>query len=185
MGMLIRISSISPTIEGVRVDGAAFNVHDGNNSIDIAASYLPRQRLTSFVQLTGDHREGDLMAAWAPVNPQINAWIAGEVSFGNGFLERLEHRQQYKLNGFRQYNPGCHRLSLFGVGYYGFSRIPGLIPIDVPVSGDTIDERQLDRTYTFLAVATDNWKLNEQRQASFSGFYRNYALTLVPTLGMG
>lgn len=66
---------ISPTIEEVRVDGAAFNVREGNNSVDIAASYLPRQRLTSFVQLTGDYRDGDLLAAWGPVNPQINAWI--------------------------------------------------------------------------------------------------------------
>ena len=56
------------------MDGAAFNFHEGNNSIDSAASYLPRQRLTSFVQLTGDHR-GDLLAAWGPVNPHINAWI--------------------------------------------------------------------------------------------------------------
>ena len=52
------------------MDGAAFNFRGGNNSIDIAASYL----LTSFVQLTGDHR-GDLLAAWGSVNPQINAWI--------------------------------------------------------------------------------------------------------------
>ena len=176
---------ISPTIEGVRVDGAAFNVREGNNSIDIAASYLPRQRLTSFVQLTGDYRDCDLMAAWGSADPQINAWIAGEVSFGNGFLERLEHRQQFKLNGFRQYSPGRHQLSVFGVGYYGFSRIPGLIPIDVPVSDDTIDRRQLDRTYTFLAVAADNWKLNEQKHASFSGFYRNYALTLRSDFGDG
>ncbi len=176
---------IPPTIEGVRVDGGAFNVREGNNSIDIAASYLPRQRLTSFVQLTGDYRDGDLMGAWAPTNPQINAWIAGEISFGDGFLERLEHRQQYKLNALRQYNPGRHQLTLFGVGYYGFSRIPGLIPIDIPAPDDTIDKRQLDRTYTFLAVATDNWKLSEQRQASFSGFYRSYALNLRSNFGDG
>jgi hypothetical protein len=139
--------------------------------------------VTSFVQLTGDYRDVDVMAAWGPANSQTNAWIAGEVSFGNGFLERLEHRRQYKLNGFRQYNPGRHQLTLFGVGYYGFSRIPGLIPIDVPVPDDTIDQRQLDRTHTFLAVATDTWKLSEQRQASLSGFYRNYALTLRSNFG--
>ena len=32
-----------------------------------------------------------------------NAWVAAEASFGNGFLERLEHRQQYKLNGSREF----------------------------------------------------------------------------------
>lgn len=174
---------IAPTIEGVKVDGAAFNVREGNNSIDVAASYVPRQQVTSFVQLTGDYRDGDVMAGWGPSH--TNAWIAAEVSFGNGFLERLEHRQQYKLNGFRQFNLGRHQLTLFGVGYYGFSFVPGLIPIHVAVPGDTIDNRQLDRTHTFLGVASDTWKLSEQRQLSFSGFFRNYALTLRSNFGDG
>ncbi len=174
---------IAPTIESVRVDGAAFNVREGNNSVDAAASYVPRQRVTSFVQVTGDYRDGDVMAGWGPAH--TNAWVAAEVSFGNGFLERLEHRQQYKLNGFRQFNLGRHQLTLFGVGYYGFSFVPGLIPIHVVVPGDTIDNRQLDRTHTFLGVASDTWKLSEQRQLSFSGFVRDYALTLRSNFGDG
>ena len=125
------------------------------------------------------------MAGWNSSDPQTNAWIAAEASFGNGFLERLEHRQQYKLNGLRQFNFGRHQLTLFGIGYYGFSYVPGLIPINVPVPGDTIDNRQLDITHTALLVATDNWKLSEQRQFSFSGFYRNYALTLRSNFGDG
>jgi len=32
---------IPPTIEAVRVDGGAFNVRQGNNSVDLAASYIP------------------------------------------------------------------------------------------------------------------------------------------------
>jgi len=176
---------IPPTIEAVTVDGGAFNVREGNNSVDLAASYVPRQRVSSFFQLTGDYRDGDLMAGWNPKNPQTNAWIAAELSFGNGFLQRLEHRQQYKLNGLRQFNFGNHQLTLFGIGYYGFSYVPGLIPISVPVPGDTIDNRQLDNTRTFLLVATDNWKLSEQKQLSFSGFYRYYALTLRSNFGDG
>jgi Carboxypeptidase regulatory-like domain len=176
---------IPPIIEGVTVDGAAFNVREGNNSVDLAASYIPRWRAPSFVQLTGDYRDADLMAGWNPRNPQTNAWIAAEASFGNGFLERLEHRQQYKLNGLRQFNLGNHQLTLFGIGYYGFSYVPGLIPINVPVPGDTIDDRQLDITHNVLLVATDNWKLSDQRQLSFSGFYRNYALTLRSNFGDG
>ena len=92
------------------------------------------------------------MAGWSPSNPKTNAWLAMEASFGNGFLERLEHRQQYELNGLRQFVLGRHELTLFGIGYYGFSDIPGLIPIDVPVPGDTIENRQLDRTHTVLVV---------------------------------
>ena len=34
-------------------------------------------------------------------------------------------------------------------------------------------------------VATDNWKLSQQRQFSFSGFFRNYALTLRSNFGDG
>src|SRR5271165_91062 len=176
---------IPPIIEAVTVDGGAFNVREGNNSVDLAASYVPRWRAPSFVQLTGDYRDLDLMAGWNPKKPETNAWLAAELSFGNGFLERLEHRQQYKLNGLRQFNLGNHQLTLFGIGYYGFSYVPGLIPINVPVPNDTIDNRQLDNTRTFLLVATDNWKLSEQKQLSFSGFYRNYALTLRSNFGDG
>ena len=173
------------TIDGVTVDGGAFNVREGNNSIDLAAAYIPRQRLNAFFQLTGDYRDADLIGGWSPSNGQTNAWIAGEVAFGNGFLDRLEHRGQYKLNGFRQYNFGRHQLSLFGSGYYGFSYVPGLIPIAAPVVGDTIDNRQLDHTHNFLGVISDNWKLSEQRQLSISGFFRNYALTLRSNFGDG
>ena len=47
------------TIDGVTVDGGAFNVREGNNSIDLAATYIPRQRVNSFFQLTGDYRDAD------------------------------------------------------------------------------------------------------------------------------
>jgi len=176
---------IPSAIEAVTVDGGAFDVRQGNNSVDLAASYVPRSRLNSFVQITGDYRDADIMAGWSPSNPATDAWVAVEASFGNGFLDRLEHRQQYKLNGLRQFSLGRHQLTLFGIGYYGFSYIPGLIPSDVPVPGDTIDNRQLDRTHTFLLVATDNWKLSEHRQFSFSGFFRNYALVLRSDFGDG
>ncbi|MGH9501625.1 MAG: carboxypeptidase regulatory-like domain-containing protein [Terriglobales bacterium] len=176
---------IPPAIEAVTVNGGAFDVRQGNNSVDLAASYVPRQRLTDFIQLTGDYRDADVMAGWSPRNPLTNAWVAIEGSFGNGLLDRLEHRQQYKLNGLRQFALGRHELTVFGIGYYGSSYVPGLIPIDVHVARDTIDNRQLDRTHTFLLVATDNWKLDEQKQLSFSSFFRNYALTLRSNFGDG
>src|SRR5208283_4781702 len=73
----------------------------------------------------------------------------------------------------------------FGIGYYGFSYVPGLIPIEVPVPGDTIDNRQSDTTHNLLLVATDNWKLSEESQFTFSGFFRNYALQLRSNFGDG
>ena len=176
---------IAPVIEAVTVDGGAFNVREGNNAVDLAASYVPTQRLNDFVQLTGDYRDADVVAGWSPKNLNTDAWVGAEASFGNGFLERLEHRQQYKLNGSREFKAGRHQLTLFGLGYYGFSFVPGLIPIGFPVPNDTIDNHQLDRTHNFLVVATDNWKLTRQRQLLFSGFFRNYTLTLRSNFGDG
>ena len=176
---------IPPTIESVTVDGGAFNVREGNNSVDLAATYVPSQHVGSFIQLTGDYRDVDLIGAWGSRNPRTNAWLVGEAAYGNGYLDRLEHRQQYKLNGLRRFKSGSHELTLYGLGYYGSSDLPGLIPIHVPVPGDTIDERQSDLTHTFLGVATDSWKLSEQRQFTFSGFYRNYALQLRSNFGDG
>lgn len=169
---------IAPIIEAVTVDGGAFNVREGNHSIDLATAYIPRQRLNSFISLTGDYRDIDLVAAWAPRNPDTNAWVAMEASYGNGFLERLEHRQQYKLNGYRAFKLGRHDLTLFGTAYYGFSFVPGLIPVNIYVPNDTVDNRQLDRTHNFLALATDTWSLSNSRQFTFSGFFREYGLVL-------
>ncbi len=173
------------TIEGVTVDGGAFNVREGNHSVDLAATYFPRQRFHDFVQFTGDYRDIDFMAGWSPAKPSINAWIGFEAAYGNGFLDRLEHRQQYKLNSYRQFKFGRHELTLYGTAYYGFSDIPGLIPIHIPVPGDTIDNRQSDRTSNFLAAASDSWKLDQQRQFNFAAFFRGYGLTLRSDFGNG
>ena len=176
---------IAPVIEGVTIDGGAFNVREGNNSVDLAATYSPRSRFKDFVQLTGDRRDVDLMAGWSAANPQTVAWLAGEFSAGDGFLDRLEHRQQYKINGLRELKLGNHRFTLFGVGYKGFSYIPGLIPTHLDVPGETIDDRQSDSTHNLLFAASDEWKFNEQSQFSFSGFFRTYALTLRSNFGDG
>ena len=152
---------ISPVIEGVTVDGGAFNVREGNHSIDLAASYVPRQRLNDFVQLTGDYRDMDVMTGWGPENPQTNAWIAGEFSFGNGFLDRLEHRKQYKVNGFREFKMGNNQLTLFGIGYYGFSYVPGLIPI--PASGSRRHDRQPAIGYHAQCAGDGDGQLESER----------------------
>ena len=76
---------IAPTIASVTVDGAAFNVRQGNNSVDVAAAYAPRPRFNSFLQLTGDHRDADIMGGWSPTNSNTNAWLAGEFLSGMAF----------------------------------------------------------------------------------------------------
>lgn len=176
---------IASTIEAVTIDGGSFNVREGNHSIDLATTYVPRQRFNDFVQVTGDYRDLDLVAGWSPQNPETNAWLSGEASYGNGFLDRLEHRQQYKLNGYRLFKFGRHDLSLFGTAYYGFSYVPGLIPLNASVPNDTIDNRQLDRTYNFLTAASETWHLGNNSQFIFSSFFRAYSLTLRSNFGDG
>jgi len=119
---------ISQGIGAVQVDGGAFNVREGNHAVNLAAAYLPRPRVEPFIQLTGDHRDIDVASGWSPSNPNTNAWIGIEAAYGNGYLNRLEHRRQFKLNAYRSIKSGRHDVTLFGIGYYGFSDIPGLVP---------------------------------------------------------
>jgi hypothetical protein len=174
---------VPSVIESVQTDGGAFNVREGKHSVNLAATYGLRSQLEPFVTLTGDYRDLDLVAGWSPVDAQ--SWITLETSYGNGFLDRLEHRQQYKVNAYRQFNFGVHDLNLFALGYYGFSYIPGLTPVEVPNVQDTIDSRQKDQTHTGLIAANDVWKLTAKQRVLLSGFFRTYNLTLYSNFGDG
>jgi hypothetical protein len=181
---------IPQVIESVQVDGGAFNVREGNHSVNLAATYGLRARFDPFLTLTGDYRDLDLVAGFTP---SIDSWVAMEGSYGNGFLDRLEHRQQYKINSERLFRLGGHKLTLFGIGYYGFSYVPGLVPIfaanandaNFPNVGDTIDPRQKDQTHTALVAANDVWQLSRSQQLQFSGFVRSYNLSLFSDFGQG
>jgi hypothetical protein len=176
---------IAGGIGAVEVDGGAFNVREGNHAVNLAAAYVPRDRLEPFVWLTADYRDLDLAAGWSPSNPAKHGWLAFEAAYGNGFLDRLEHRKQFKANTYWSFTRGRHRATLFGIGYYGFSDIPGLIPVDVPVPGDTVDPRQNDRTHTSIFVVTDTWQFTEKERLGFSGFFRTYDLQLRSNFGDG
>ena len=176
---------ISRGIGSVQADGGAFNVREGNHAVNLAVAYGPRPRLEPFFQLTGDYRDMDMVAGWSPTKLATHGWLALETSFGNGYLRRLEHRQQYKINGYRVLNLGEHQVTVFGIGYYGFSRIPGLIPLGVDVPDDTVDARQLERTHTAIGVITDTWDFRSNQKFIFSGFFRTYGLDLRSNFGDG
>jgi len=181
---------IPEILESVKVDGGAFDVREGNHSVNLAATYGLRSRLDPFLTVTGDYRDMDLAAGFSPT-PE--SWLAVEGSYGNGFLDRLEHRQQYKVNGQRLFHVGEHRLTLLGIGYYGQSYVPGLVPIlrrnafDASVAnlGDTIDPRQKDQTHTALLALNDVWQLSSSQQLQLSGFFRTYNLALYSDFGQG
>jgi hypothetical protein len=181
---------IPEVIESVEVDGGAYNVREGNHSVNLGATYGLRSRLDPFITVTGDYRDLDVVAG---LSPSPDSWVAFASSYGNGFLDHLEHRQQYKFNGERLFHLADHQLTLFGIGYYGVSKIPGLRPIfpttsddeNFPNLGDTIDPRQKDQTHTALVALNDVWHITASQQLQLSGFFRTYNLTLYSDFGQG
>jgi hypothetical protein len=177
---------VSAVLGSVQTDGGAYNVLEGNHSLNLAATYGLRPRLARFLTLTGDYRDVDLAGGLAPSNPAKKEWLALEANYGNGLLQRLEHRQQYKLNGLRVWDPGQHELTLFGVGYYGNSHEGNLVPVGYGLQlGDTVDPRQQDQTHTGILAANDQWAVGQNDLAAFSGFFRTYNLALFSDFGEG
>ena len=176
---------IPAAIESVETDGAAFNVREGNNSVNSSITFGLRDRIEPMMRLTGDYRDLNLVAGWSPANPSSRTWLGAEVSFGNGYLERLEHRGQYKGNVSKVFNFGKHELTVYGIGYYGTAFQPGLIPINTTTPGDTIDTRQHEETSNGALIFNDVWQLTDHRQLQFSGFYRYYTLDVRPNFGDG
>jgi hypothetical protein len=164
-------------IESVQTDGGAFNVREGNHAVDLAAIYAIRPNLEPFATFTADYRDADVSAGWR--------WLALQASFGNGFLDTLEHRQQYKINGLKGWDLGKHRLTALVIGYYGQSKIPGLVPLGVPNLHDTIDPRQRDQTHTGEIALNDVWHLTPSSDLQLSGFFRSYNLSLYSNFGDG
>src|SRR3984957_7332183 len=114
---------IASVIESVQVDGGAFNVREGNHALNLATTYALRSYLYPFFTLTGDQRD---ITGTGGFSPSKSSWIALEVSYGNGFLDRLEHRKQFKLNGGRVFHTGDHTVTLFGIAYLGYGYVAGL-----------------------------------------------------------
>jgi hypothetical protein len=183
---------IASVIESVQVDGGAFNVREGNHALNLGTAYSLRSHLDPFFSLTGHQR--DITGAGG-FSPSEHSWVAMEVSYGNGFLDRLEHRKQVKLNGGQVFQKGDHTIILFGIGYYGFSYMAGLSPIygfnSVDAANgwtqypDTMDPRQKDQTHTSLIALNDIWKLGENSELQLSGFFRTYNLSLYSDFGDG
>ena len=176
---------IPAVLESVDTDGGAFNVLEGNHAVNLGVTYGFRSRLEPFVTISGDAHDADIAAGWSPAGPATHAWLAVEAAFGDGFLRTPEHRRQYKVNGYRVFDLHRHQVTLFGIGYFAESRIPGLVPIDVAGLGDTIDPRQRDRTHTGEIAANDLWRPDQCSQVGLSGFFRTYDLSLLSNFGDG
>ncbi len=168
---------VASIIESVETDGGAFNVREGDHSVDLAATYVLRPGVRPYATLTADYRDVDLSAGWN--------WLAVEAAYGNGFLDTLEHRQQYKVNALKSWTLSRHTLTALLIGYYGESKVPGLMPIGVPNLHDTIDPRQRDQTHTGEVALNDVWHLGTDSDLQLSSFFRTYNLSLYSNFGDG
>jgi hypothetical protein len=183
---------IADVIESVQVDGGAFNVREGNHALNLATTYGLRSYLNPFITLTTDYRDATVTAG---TSPSADSWIAMEGSFGNGLLDRLEHRKQFKFNGGRVFHAGDHTLTLCGIAYLGYGYLAGLRPmfgfnsVDAAAGWtqypDTIDPRQKDQTHTTLVALNDVWKLSGSQELQLSAFFRTYNLSLFSDFGLG
>jgi hypothetical protein len=177
---------IPAVLSDVATDGGAFNVLEGNHSLNLAAIVGLRPQLRRFLTLTGDYRDVDATAGLAPFGSNKREWLALEANYGNGLLLRLEHRQQYKWNAMRLYAPGHHEFSLLSIGYYGTSYEGNLVPIGYGVElGDTIDPRQRDQTHTSILAVNDRWTISARNELNSSAFFRTYNLALFSNFGEG
>ena len=176
---------INSAVANVDIDSGAFDVRHGNNAVDLAMTYGLQSRLEPFVKLSGDAHDYDVVTGWSPPRASSPGWVGIEVAGGDGFLRLPEHRRQYKVNSQKSLLIGRHTLSLFAAGYYGSSRLPGLVPIDHIPADDTIDPRQSDRTHSSLLVATDTWERSSAEEFQFSGYFRTYSLGLISNFGDG
>jgi hypothetical protein len=177
---------VSGALESVTTDGGAFNVLEGNHALNLAATYGLRQRLNRSLTFTGDYRDADLSAGFAPNNPDKKEWLAVEANYGDGLMRTLEHRQQYKWNAMRVLDPGKHQITLFSLGYWGKSHEGNLIPVGFGLQlDDTIDPRQLDQTHSSIQAIDDIWKVRPNDEVAFSGFFRTYNLALYSNFGEG
>jgi carboxypeptidase family protein len=177
---------VSSALGSVGTDGGAFNVLEGDHSLNMAATYTYRPPLRRFLTLTGDYRDADLTAGFAPADTRKKAWLALEANYGNGLLKDMEHRKQFKLNGIRVFDYGKHEIALLSVGYWGESHEGNLVPLGFGVQvNDTLDQRQKDQTHTGLLAANDQWKVRTGDELAFSGFFRSYNLALFSNFGEG
>jgi hypothetical protein len=177
---------VSSALGGVAVDGGAFNVLEGNHSLNLAATYLLRPQVQRFLTLTGDYRDIDLTAGLAPQDPAKKEWLALEGNYGNGLMLTLEHRKQFKANALRLFDHGNHQITVFGDAYYGVSHEGNLVPIGFGVQvKDTVDPRQMDQTHTFIVAVNDHWQARKHDEVAFSAYFRTYNLTLFSNFGEG
>ena len=134
-------------------------------------------KLAPFATVTGDSRDLDLSAGWR--------WEAVQASYGNGFLDTLEHRQQYKLKYSEDLGSGRSQIHAVGAWLLRPVEDSGVGSGGFPHLHDTIDPRQRDQTHTGEIAVNDVWRLGPASELQLSSFFRTYNLSLYSNFGDG
>ena len=67
---------VPQALESIKIDGGAFNVREGNHSVNLAATYSLRSHLDPFLTLTGDERDGERRQRRQDVRPPPRQGLA-------------------------------------------------------------------------------------------------------------
>ena len=136
--------------------------------------------------LTGDDRDIDLTAGFAPSNVTKKEWIALEADYGNGLMRTLGTPQAIQVQCDGASSAPANTRSRCKALDIGENPTREIVPIGFGVQlNDTLDPRQKDQTHTGLLAANDEWKLAASDELAFSGFFRTYNLALFSNFGEG
>ena len=117
---------IANVIESVQVDGGAFNVREGNHALNLATTYALRSHLDPFFTLTGDQRDITGTAGLSPSELRGSRWRSRTaMDSWTGWSTASSSSSTAGRSSAR----AITLMTLFGIGYYGFSYVAGLSPI--------------------------------------------------------
>ena len=168
---------IPEVLESVQVDGGAFNVREGNHSVNLAATYGLRSRLDPFITVTGDYRDIDVVAGFSPIPNRgwrsqlpmaMDFWIGWNIGNNtNSMANELFHAGpapahsvwNWLLRFFLRSGTG----SDLSASNSADANFPNL--------GDTIDPRQKDQTHTALVALNDVWQLSRRPATATLRFF--------------
>ena len=164
-------------IESVQTDGGAFNVREGNHSVDLAATYCLRPSLEPFATLTGDYRDADLSAGWKLA--RSGGVVRQRLSGYTGTPPAIQ------VNAMKGWTLGAHTLTRCSSATTASRGFRAWFRSMFPTLHDTIDPRQRDQTHTGEIAVNDVWHLAPDSDLQLSGFFRTYNLSLYSNFGDG
>ena len=181
---------IPEILESVQVDGGAYNVRQGNHSVNLAAIYGLRSHLDPFITLTGDYRDIDVVTGFSPA-PE--SFVAVEASYRQWILEETGTPAAIQIERPTHFPPGQSPT------YFAGDRILRLLVRAWPGANFSCKPKrcelsqcgghhrpQAKRPDSYLARSGERHLAAHWEPATaISGFFRTYNLSLYSDFGQG